>query len=404
MTTRAEAPELPLERPNLLEVAPLYEVLRREAPLVRVRTPAGDDAWLVTRYEQAREIWGDQRLGRSHPDPENAARLSAAAVNGGPSGDFATEETDHSRMRKMLIPAFSAKRMRRLGDHVQTLVDELIDAMAASHHATADGVVDLHELLAFPLPVLVICDLLGVPAGDRQLFRELSDRMSRLSGGADAVAARHEFLAYTARLAARKRTEPAEDVISDLVAFQQLDPAFTDEALAGLAAGLLFAGHETTMTRIDLGVLLVLTHPEQRRALLADSQGVVDGLIEEILRLSEPGGLGVLRYAREDLQVGEQTIGRGDAVILSTGVVNRDPEAFDDPAVFDPERSPNPHLSFGHGARFCIGASLARVELRAVFSTLFRRLPELELAVAVDDLAVRTDQLTGGVDSLPVRW
>jgi cytochrome P450 len=404
MTSTELAPQLPFDRPNVLEVAPLYAVLRAEAPITRVRTPAGDPAWLVTRYEEARTLFADSRLGRSHPNPSEAATVSDAAILNGPSGDYETEQTDHARMRALLVPAFSAKRMRLLADHVRELVDGCLDVMEAARAADPERPVDLHATLAFPLPVLVICELLGVPFGDREYFHGLSDRVGRLDGGTDAAEAMAEFERYMGGLAEAKRADPGEDVVSDLVRAQQADPRFTDEMLARLAAGLLFAGHETTVGRIDLGVLMLLADLDRRDAFAADPEGQVQRTVEEILRLSAPGGLGLLRYAHEDIEIGGVTIARGDAVMLSTAAANRDPSAFAEATEFDPARSPNPHLSFGHGPHFCIGASLARTELTAVFSALFRRFPGLRLAVEVDDLVVRADRLTGGVTEVPVTW
>src|ERR1700712_2096908 len=156
MTVAAERPALPFTRPNLLELAPLYEVLRREAPVAAVTTPAGDPAWLVARSSEVRDLLGDTRLGRSHPHPERAARITHGAVQEGPSGNYETEEADHSRMRRLLTPAFSAKRMRRMGKDVQELVDDHVDDLIAAQAASPDGVADLHESVAVPLPVAVI--------------------------------------------------------------------------------------------------------------------------------------------------------------------------------------------------------------------------------------------------------
>lgn len=405
MTASPElAPQLPFDRPNVLDVAPLYDVLRRAAPMSRVRTPAGDPAWLVTRYEEAKALFTDARLGRSHPAPETAARVSDAAVLAGPSGDYESEQADHQRLRKLLVPAFSARRMRLLTEHVQDIVTTCLDTMEAAHDRAPDQAVDLHEHLSFPLPVLVICELLGVPYEDRERFRGLSDRMGQMNAGDDARNAFQEFAAYTGGLAEAKRAEPAQDVISDLVLAQRDDPTFSDQALAELAAGLLFAGHETTAGRIDLGVLRLLSDLDRRDALAADPDGLVASTVEEILRTSAAGGLGLLRYAHDDIEVAGQTIARGEAVIISSNAANRDPEAFDEPNRFDPTRRPNTHLAFGHGGYFCIGASLARTELRVVFSTLFRRFPGLRLAIDVDDVVVRADRLTGGLAALPVTW
>jgi cytochrome P450 len=402
MTTTESAPQLPFPRPNVLDVAPLYDVLRRSGPLARVTTPAGDPAWLVTRFEEARAIFSDARFGRSHPAPAEASKLSDAAVMGGPMGDLESEHAAHARMRKMLVPAFSANRMRRLTDRIQELTDRCLDALQAAQDADPDAPADLHEHLSFPLPVLVICELLGVPYEDRETFRGYSDRIGTMDSGDDARVAMGEFMAYMHALAERKRREPGPDVVSDLVGFQREFPEFTDDGLAQLSAGLLFAGHETTANRIDLGALFLLTDTARRDALVADPESV-HAVVEEILRMSSPGSLGLLRYAHEDVEVGGVVVPRGDAVIVSAGAANRDPGAFADPDVFDPARKPNNHVAFGHGGFHCIGASLARTELRVVFGTLFRRFPRLRLAAGLDDLDVRTNRLTGGVGRVPVR-
>ncbi|GAA3565696.1 cytochrome P450 [Amycolatopsis ultiminotia] len=404
MTTTERAPRLPFARPNVLEIAPLYEVLRREGPIVPVTTPAGDPAWLVTAYEQAREVFADARFGRSHPAPEEASTVSDAALLSGPQGDYDSEEAAHARLRRLLVPAFSANRMRRLADHIQELADRCLDELEAAHDAAGGAPVNLHEYLSFPLPVLVICELLGVPYADREKFRALSDRIGVLDSDGDAQVAMDEFMAYTAELAAAKRIEPGQDVVSDLVAAQAEDPTFTDEDLSRLAAGLLFAGHETTSNRIDLGVLYLLTDLERRDALAADPQQRLHACVEEILRLSAPGGLGLLRYAREDAEIGGVRIARGDAVIISTSSANRDESVFSAPEEFDAQRKPNAHISFGHGGFFCIGASLARTELRVVFGSLFRRFPGMRLAVPAAELEVRANRFTGGVDQVPVVW
>ncbi|HWC83195.1 MAG TPA: cytochrome P450 [Pseudonocardiaceae bacterium] len=397
-------PQLPFDRPSVLDIAPEYETLRHEAPLVRVRTPAGDQAWLVTRFTETRELLGDVRLGRSHPRPEQAAVVSDAAIISGPQGDYDTERADHTRMRKLLVPAFSATRMRRLAEHVRDLVQQRLDAMQAAHDAAPDQPLDLHALLSFPLPVLVICELLGVPFEDRDYFHELSNRVNRINSGGDAAVAQQEFRAYLGRLAEAKRAAPGEDVVSDLVRAQETDPTLTNEEVSRLGAGLLFAGHETTVNRIDLGVLILLSDVDRRDAFAADPDSQVQRTVEEILRLSSPGGLGLLRYAHEDIEVSGQVVHRGEAVLLPTGAANRDDSVFEAADEFDPARSPNAHVAFGYGVHFCIGASLARTELRVVFAELFRRFPKLRLAVPIEELTMRTSHVTGGVTSVPVTW
>ncbi|MGW2524983.1 cytochrome P450 [Streptomyces sp. NPDC001617] len=400
---RADRPQLPFTRPNILDLAPFYEVLRREAPIAPVTTPAGDPAWLVTRFAEVRDLLGDKRLGRSHPAPEQASRLTTAAVLDGPAGNHDTEEADHTRMRRLLTPAFSAKRMQMLSAHVQELVDGCVDRLVAEHTTSPEGVVDLHSGLAFPLPVAVICRLLGVPEDDHPYFAALSARMADYAIGDAAHRARDEFSAYMTALAETKRARPGEDVISDLVRAQSTDPDYAYDEMVRLCVGLLFAGHETTVNRIGLGTLLLLTRPDRWRALTADPAGRVNATVEEIMRMGAPGDLGLLRYAHTDVDVAGVTIRRGDAVVLSVNSANRDPAVYTDAETFDPDRAEHTHLGFGHGVHFCIGASLARVELRIVFATLARRLPGLRLAKGVDELEVRTT-LTGGVTELPVTW
>jgi pentalenolactone synthase len=402
-STTNQTPRLPFDQPNALHAAPMYAELRQEGPIVRVTTPAGDPAWLVTSFTAVREVFRDNRFGRSHPEPEKAARISHAAFQDGPSGDYETEERDHKRLRQMLAPAFSAPRMRGLTDRITELTTACLDDMRAAHDTDPDAPVDLQDLLAFPLPVLVICELLGVPTSDRAYFRELSNRMAVYDGGGDAQAALAEFSGYMFRLAAVKRANPGPDVISDLVAMQAHDPDFTDENVAQLAAGLLFAGHETTATRIALGTLFLLSDLARRDAFVADPDGQVEATVEEILRMTAMFGIGLLRYAHADVEVAGVRIARGDAVLVAVDSANRDPSAFDAPDVFDPTRKPNIHVAFGYGGHVCIGANLARTELRTVFPLLFRRFPGLRLAVDVDGIKVR-NRLAGGVDAVPVVW
>ncbi|MET8850321.1 cytochrome P450 [Amycolatopsis sp. NPDC004625] len=401
MTTTEQPPRLPFARANALAIAPDYEVLRQQAPVTRVLTPAGDPAWLVTSYEEAKEVFRDRRFGRSHPAPEQASRISYAAVQDGPSGDFETEEQVHKRMRRMLAPAFSAPRMRALGDRIAELTDRCLDDLEA---ARADGPVDLTDFLAFPLPVLVICELLGVPYADRERFRGLSERIAVMDGGEDAQAAMAEFMAYMTELADAKRANPQPDVITDMVAVQAEDPTFTDEDLARMGAGLLFAGHETTSTRIAMGTLFLLADTARRDRFAADPDGQVNQTVEEILRLTATSGTGLLRYAHEDVEIAGTRIMRGDAVLISSDAANRDASVFADPDGFDPDRTPNVHLAFGTGAHVCIGANLARTELRTVFPKLFRRFPGLRLAVGLDEIPVRRNRVAGGVERVPVEW
>ncbi|MFP5022889.1 cytochrome P450 [Pseudonocardia phyllosphaerae] len=396
-TTAEDLPRLPFPRGDVLELAPLYEQMRERGPITPVRTPAGDVAWLVTGYAEAKALFADTRLGRGHPNPEQAAKISGSIIFGGPNGETPdTEREKHTRMRRLLAPAFSARRMGRLREHIAELVAERLDALEAAGPGA-----DLHEVLSFPLPVLVICELLGVPFADRERFSGWSEGLSRLDDRERAERDAAQLAAYMRELIDRKDTEPGEDVLSD---FARMSERSEDrDGLAGLGAGLLFAGHETTVGRIDVGTVLLLSRPEEWAALGADP-GRADDVVEEILRMAQPGSnAGILRYAHDDIDLAGTNIAAGDAILLSAGAANRDPREFDDPDEFEGERRPA-HLAFGHGPYFCIGASLARVELTEVFRALPARFPGLRLAVPRTDLELRNDVLTGGIRSLPVTW
>lgn len=403
MSTTESRPRLPFHRPNALDIAPLYKALQREAAPVEVLTPAGDPAWLVTRFTQVRRIFADPRFGRSHPEPDQASKVTDAALINGPTGKFEEEQAAHKRLRSLLIPAFSAPRMRGLSDHIRELVDTHVDQMIATHDRAPEQPVDLHALLSFPLPVMVICELLGVPFEDREYFRGVSDRLSRIDIGTEAAAAMADLHGYMLRLIETKRADPRQDVMTDLVRAQAADPTLGENDMAGIATTLLFAGHETTVTRIDMGVVFLCVDLTRRDRFAADPDGRAPETVEEVLRLTS-AGIGLSRYAHEDVELDGVLIKRGDCVLLTPGPANRDPAEFTNPDEFDPGRSPKAHLAFGHGAHFCIGNNLARTELRVVLSTLFRRIPGLRLAVAPEDLHLPANSITGALPSLPVTW
>jgi pentalenolactone synthase len=391
----SDLPQLPFTQTAVLEPPPGLLQVQAEGPVVRVRTQAGDEAWLVTRYEQVRQLFADPRLGRSHPNPDEAARVSNSVLMGSAVADD-NEDENHAMMRAMLMPAFSPRRMRAMRPHIQEIVDSAIDGMLAD-----GGPVDLHERLSMPMPVLVICALLGVPYEDRDDFRAWSNALGDTVNGDRSAAGWESLTNYMKGLVSQKRSEPGDDLISDLIA--EYGDKVGDDELAMLSGGLLFAGHETTMVRIDIGTVLFLTNPSQRAAFLQDEK-LAAAAVEEVLRRSVTGGGGLLRYAREDMDIAGTKIQAGEAVLLAAGAANHDERAFTDAVHFDIARPTNQHLSFGHGARYCIGANLARIELQIVFDALLRRIPTLRLAVPVGDLQFRVNQLGGGLVSVPVTW
>jgi cytochrome P450 len=388
------AVQLPFDQPVPLLPAPLLRRLQAAGPVHRIRTAVGDDAWLVTGYEQVRGLLDDDRLGRSHPDPGNAARTGESALFGGPLGEFETEHADHSRMRALLQPHFSPQRMRALRPRVEQLTAAFLDDLA--EHGPH---VDLHEALALPLPIAVISELLGVPYEDRTQFRAWTQAAADIRDHARSMQGLAELFGYCQQLVARKRRKPGDDVISRLCVTEGVG----DDEAAGLAMSLLFAGHETTVVAIGLGAVRLLTDPDQWRQLRNDPSRI-GAVVEEMLRIQGNGGGGIPRYARTDLEIDGVTVRAGELVLLDTGAANHDEGTFPEPDRFDPTRGAAGHLTFGHGARYCIGAPLARIELQVVFSQLAPRFPDLRLAVGVDELRFNTDVLTGGLLELPVTW
>lgn len=396
-----ELPTLPFDNPALLGIAPQMRALQQEGPIARVRT-AGEDAWLVTRYDEVRELLADRRLGLSDPKPKRAAKSTARgtmmALMAG--DDYDTEATEHPQMRELLVPRFSTRRMRLMKTRIERHVDDLLDQVAAGTPP-----VDLHRALAFPLPTMVVCDLLGVPLADRERFGQWARGTFDQSDSRHSANTFQQVVDYTTELVARKRIEPGDDILSELIA--EKDGALTDEYIAQLGNAVLLFGYETTIVRIDMGILLLLRNPAQR-ALLAEKPELAPAAVEEILRLGV-GGKGsnalIPRYAHSDITVGETVIRTGDAVLLAIGAANYDGRAFPDGDLFDLARDrPKSHLAFGHGTRHCIGRVLARIELTAVFERLFRRLPNLQLAVPEESLRWQEHRITGGFDEIPVTF
>lgn len=373
--------------------------------LQKLTSATGEPVWLVSGYAAVRALLADPRLSRTHPDPAHPARRTQVGVLGGPIGDPEQESADHARLRRLLTRPFSARRLEALEPRVQALVEGVLDDLAA-----AGPPADFHAHVAHRLPLLVVCELLGVPQDQRDGLSRWADDATRVDQPGRARAGLQSLWRLLGALVERKRWAPGEDVVSDLLAVAATDPALTDDAIAYLAAGALFAGTATVVSTIDRGALLLLTHPDQRTALIADP-GLVPTAVEEIIRFPSPldppqatrrGGLP--RYAAADIPIEGVTIKRGDFVMFALQEANLDPDVFPDPARFDIARRENPHLAFSHGLHFCIGAPLARLELQRLFATLFVRFPNLRLAVPLAKLQPLPDRVAGAVAELPVTW
>jgi pentalenolactone synthase len=383
---------------NVLDFSPTYRRLQEEAPVAQVRTPAGDVGWLVTRYDDVKALVADRRLGRSHPDPAHAARFTTAALAGGPIMDYATEEVEHAAVRKLASRPFTARRLRSLPALVEKIAVALLDDVASMTPP-----VDLNAKFSGPLPVLVICALLGVPTADRAMFVPWAKGLLSSQDSERAMSGLANLTNYMRQLIAEKRKSPGDDILSELIAIKDKDDPISEDMLVLMALALLVAGHLSTTSRIDYGALLFLENPDQLAALARDPQ-LLPNAIEEIVRLATPGGEIVLRYARTDIELHGVRIEAGDLVLSDLSAANRDERVFSDPLRFDITRTPNPHLGFGHGWAYCLGAGLGRVNLSGSLRALFQRFPTLELAVPLESIERSTDFQLGSLVALPMTW
>jgi cytochrome P450 len=366
----------------------------------RVTTRTGDPAWLVTGYDDVRRLFADPRLGKSHRTPERASRISRVSDLAAPTVSVDSEPDDHRRMRRALSHAFSARRMAAIRPRVEELAGRLVDELLDSPKPA-----DLHAAFAFPLPALVIAELLGVPGEDRDRFRGWSEDMAHVADRDRVRAGVSGLRDYLAGAVAAKRAGPGEDVLCDLIA----DDAIPDDEVVGIASGLLIAGHVTTAGAIDKGLILFSRHRDAWDALRRDPS-LVPRAVEEVLRapssMDENGRRagGRIRYANRAFELHGVTIEEGDMVLLGNHAANQDDRVFDHPDVFDIARADNPHLTFAHGPYYCIGAPLARIELQVAFELLPRRVPTLRLAVPAEELRRRDDLLIGELMEVPVTW
>ncbi|MDH6144013.1 MULTISPECIES: cytochrome P450 family protein [Kitasatospora] len=389
---------------------PAYAWLREHAPVHRTTLPSGVDAWLVTRYADARQALADGRLSKNPAHhSEQAHRTGRVGIPGERQADLMThllniDPPDHTRLRRLVSKAFTPRRVAEFEPQVQRLTDRLIDTFAAR------GSADLIHEFAFPLPIYAICDLLGVPAEDQDDFRDWAGMMIRHGGGPRGGVARavKKMRAYLLELIHRKRGELGEDLISGLIRASDHGEHLTENEAAAMAFILLFAGFETTVNLIGNGVFALLNHPEQRARLQASvaagETGLLTTAVEELLRYDGPVELATWRFATSPLSIGGVDIPVGDPVLVVLAAADRDPARFDQPDTMDLARRDNPHLGFGHGIHYCIGAPLARLEGQRALATLLTRLPDLRLAAEPGELRWRGGLIMRGLRELPVSF
>ncbi|MFJ9344685.1 cytochrome P450 [Streptomyces sp. NPDC101733] len=395
---------LPYADPAFLaDPFPLYRRLREDGPVRRVVIAGGVEAWLVTRHEDGLAALSDPRLSsdvRDASDSRLLGRLPATERASMLSNMLRSDPPDHTRLRRLVSKAFTARRVAELRPRILSLTDRLLDAVVPAGRA------DLVADLALPLPVTVISELLGVPVDDRNDFQRWTDSM--LVRGVEppdpAVVneAWQHMRAYVSELVHAKRARPGDDLLSGLISARDEEQQLSEDELIAMVFLLLVAGYVTTVNLIGGGVAMLLAHPDQLDLLRSDPE-LLPGAIEEFLRYDGPVSPGIARFAREDVEIAGVRVPRGATVLIGSALADRDPARFPDPDRLDITRQDNAHLAFGHGLHYCLGAPLARLEGQIAIGAVLRRLPGLALAVPPDRIRWRPGGLRGP-ESLPVTF
>jgi cytochrome P450 len=401
MTQASELPPLHMRRNAFSPIAELGDI--RETEGVREFVNAfGMRSFLITRHEDIKAVLSDHERfsnnrpvgfavqGVPQPSEEEAASNRAGNLLG-------LDPPEHSRLRRMLTPEFTIRRMKRLEPRIVEIVDAQLDAMES-----AGPPVDLVESFALPIPSLVICELLGVPYDDREDFQRRSVRQLDFSIPIpERLVLQRQARAYMASLVGRARRQPGDDILGMLI--REHGDELTDDELIGVAGLLLLAGHETTSNMLGLGTLALLQHPDQL-AMVRDDPAAVGPAIEEMLRWLSIVQTAIPRFATADVEVAGVAIPAGSLVFPSLPSGNRDPDFIESPEMLDIRRGAPGHLGFGHGVHHCLGAPLARMEMRIAFPALLRRFPNLALAEDFADVSFRTWNFIYGLKSLEVCW
>jgi cytochrome P450 len=380
-----------------------YGRLREQGPLFYIPDLYGmGRVWIATNYDDAIAIMKDPRFTKDRrkvEDEQPAAQESISPIE--MRSMLNVDPPDHTRLRALVSKAFTPRMIAQLRPRIQQITDELLDAVQEQ------GRMDIIADFAYPLPITVISEMLGIPAEDRSRFRAWTQAMLSVSDqpGQEEVraAAAKAFLDYIKTLLEEKRTNPASDLTSALIGVEENGDQLNENELISMIWLLLLAGHETTVNLIGNGALALLQHPEQMQRLQGDPS-LLPTAIEEILRYTAPVSLSDERWASEDIPMHGEVIRKGDMVLASLAAVNTDPRQFPDPKVLDLARKENQHLSFGKGIHYCLGAPLARLEGQIAFGTLLQRLPNLRLASDPAQLIWNSNPMLRGLKSLPVMF
>jgi cytochrome P450 len=368
-----------------------------------ITTPDGTPAWLITTHAHVRQVLTDPRLVKAEsPTTALTQRLVPELSSALVTHMLRFDGPDHTRLRGLVGSVFTRRRVEHLGPRIQQIADTLLDELLY-HSWNSGGVIDLIPTFAFPLPMTVICEMIGLPEQDRDDFR---DWTSTLADGyfADpeefADAASH-LLGFVRELVAGKRLHPGDDLLSALVRVSEDGDRLIEDELTSMVWLLVVAGHETTVNLIASAVHALLTHPDQLARLQSQPE-LIDSAVEEVLRVDGSLHTAIPMRARETIELAGVTIAAGQIVIPALMAADNDPTRVSNPEMFDIGRRDNPHMAFGHGLHFCLGAPLARLEARIALSSLLSRFPNLRLAVPGEQLRWRENFLIHGLTALPL--
>ncbi|MFC8817777.1 cytochrome P450 [Streptomyces rochei] len=399
--TGATAPrDFPIRRGCPFTAPEEYAAMRTDDPVARVTLPTGREAWAVTRYDDVRELLSDPRVSADIRRPNFPALGEGEQEAGARFRPFIrTDAPEHTRYRRMLLPAFTVRRVRAMRPAVQARVDEILDGMLE-----AGGPVDLVSAYANAVSTSVICELLGIPRHNLEFFRDVTRISGSRTSTAEQVAeALGSLFGLLAELIAERQEEPRDDLISKLVTDHLIPGHVTTDQLLSTLGITINAGRETTTSMIALSTLLLLDRPELLEELRRDPS-LMPAAVDELLRVLSVADSIPLRVAAEDIELSGRTVPADDGVIALLAGANHDPEQFDDPGKVDFHRTDNHHVAFGYGVHQCVGQHLARLELEVALDTLVRRVPTLRLAGDRDQVVVKDDSATFGLEELMVTW
>ncbi|WP_033541852.1 cytochrome P450 family protein [Planococcus sp. CAU13] len=374
---------------------PVYAHLRETDPVYRTRFPDGQQGWLITGYEEGVAALKEPRFIKDFSKLYGGSMEGMSVFT---QNMLFSDPPDHRRLRGLAQKAFTPRVIEGMKERIEEITEELLDAMEQKEE------INLIDDFAFPLPIIVICEILGVPSEDRDKFRIWSNSLIEGSSGEPGVSVyqhMNDFIRYLGEWFGKTRQQPKDDLISKLIEAEEAGDRLTEKELYGVVTLLIIAGHETTVNLIGNSFLNLLKHPEQKE-LLRSRPELIEGAIEESLRFDGPVEFSTSRWASEDFHFASKEIKRGELAIVALNAANRDPGRFTDPETFDISREKSPHLAFGTGIHHCLGAPLARLEGKIALGKLLERFPDLELRVPESDLEWRPGMIVRGVKEIPV--